>query len=378
MSIPVAVQEQSQLKTLQIVRALASTSVVYYHVGSTPCFGGTWYLPCFGGFGVDMFFVLSGFVMAMVVATGQSGARFAIHRISRIVPLYWVLTTFILAVAVLKPELLNSTTANLSNYLRSICFIPYLKENDTLMPMLFVGWSLNYEMFFYACIWLSMMVIRTHTLWSTTGLLLAAYVGFGHFAENQVLNRFLGNELMFEFILGILAFQAYKKRYFLKVPTGVMLAAGLVGYLFMAAAEAKALHVNRLLAYGVPSFLVICSAVSLEGVVNFAPRIALNILIGAGDASYATYLSHPYVTETMRKVVAQKLHLIEINSLLGVVLTLFIALMTGALIYKTIDKPLSRWCKALLERLFKRFGDGQWPSRTGNSDTLTQNSSGQG
>jgi len=127
MSIVASSQQGNRLETLQIVRAIASTSVVYSHLGSAPCFGGNGYLPCFGGFGVDMFFVLSGFVMAMLMASGQSGSRFVIGRISRIVPLYWTLTTLVLLVAVLRPDLLNSTTGNLSNYLRSIFFIPWIQ-----------------------------------------------------------------------------------------------------------------------------------------------------------------------------------------------------------------------------------------------------------
>ncbi len=346
--------EKNQLKTLQIVRALASTSVVYHHIGAAPCFGGQSYLPCFGGFGVDMFFVLSGFVMAMVVATGQAGTRFAINRVSRIVPLYWVLTTFVLTMAALNPELLNSTTANLLNYLRSIFFIPYMKENGTLMPMLFVGWSLNYEMFFYLCVWFSIVTVRRHALWVTTGIVLVAYVAFGHFVDSLVLNRFLGNGLMFEFILGMVAFWVYEKRYLINVSTGVMVSAALVGYLCMAAVQANALHINRLLSYGVPSFLVICAAVSLERSIDSVPAVVRNMLVGAGDASYATYLSHPYVTQAMRKVADQKLHLIDINSLPGVVVTISIVLLIGGVIYLSIDKPLSRICKALLEKIFTR------------------------
>lgn len=362
--------QKNQLETLQIIRAVASTSVVYFHIGSVPCFRGVGFFPCFGGFGVDIFFVLSGFVMAMVAATGQAGSRFAVNRITRIVPLYWTLTTFLLALAVLKPELLNSTTANLSNYLCSIFFIPYFKENGTLMPLLFVGWSLNYEMFFYVCVWLSLITARKHSPWVIVGLLLAAYIVFGRYADNQTLNRFWGNELMFEFVLGMLAFLAYDKQYLANRSTGVMLAVGFAGYLFMAAAEANALHFSRLLSYGVPSFLVVCSAGSLESVVNCAPRAVVKALVSVGDASYATYLSHPYVTEAVRKVLDQKFHLMNINNLVGVTLTLFLALTAGALIYKLVDKPLSQYCKARMERVLVLFENWRLVFRRAASDAL--------
>ncbi len=364
--------QKNQLKTLQIVRALASTSVVYFHIGSVPCFGGIGSLPCFGGFGVDIFFVLSGFVMAMIIATGQSASRFAISRVSRIVPLYWVLTTFVLVLAAFKPELLNSTTANLLNYLRSILFVPYFKENGTLMPMLFVGWSLNYEMVFYVCVALSLIISPKRSIFVTAGLLVATYMSFGYFAHSLVLNRFFGNELMYEFILGMLAFEVYNKGYFAHVPTGVALAAGVAGYLFMAVADSNAFHINRLLSYGVPSFIVISSAVRLENAINSAPHVLVNLFIGAGDASYATYLSHPYVTEAVRKILVLKLHLFDINSTLGVAITVSITLMTGALIYRLIDKPLSQRCKTLIEKLFVLLRSRLAPFRYRTAEVLTQ------
>lgn len=114
---------QSSLHSLQVLRAIASTSVVYLHIGT---------IPQFGSFGVDIFFVISGFVMAMVIANGESARAFSVSRLSRIVPLYFILTTCLLLLAALKPELLNSTTANLTNYIKSLFFIPYFKENGAL------------------------------------------------------------------------------------------------------------------------------------------------------------------------------------------------------------------------------------------------------
>ena len=108
---------QNQLKALQILRAIAATSVIYYHIGC---------IPRFGKFGVDIFFVISGFVMSLIIANGESSVRFAVNRIARIVPLYWVLTTAVLVLAWIHPALLDSTTADIFNYLKSLFFIPYV------------------------------------------------------------------------------------------------------------------------------------------------------------------------------------------------------------------------------------------------------------
>ena len=76
------------LRTLQILRAMAATSVVYSHIGVNPDFG---------QFGVDIFFVISGFVMTLIVENGQKPATFLLKRVLRILPLYWILTTCLLS-----------------------------------------------------------------------------------------------------------------------------------------------------------------------------------------------------------------------------------------------------------------------------------------
>jgi exopolysaccharide production protein ExoZ len=374
MSIVASSQQGNKLETLQIVRAVASTSVVYSHIGSAPCFGGNGLLPCFGGFGVDMFFVLSGFVMAMLIASGQPGSRFVIGRISRIVPLYWTLTTLILLVAVLRPDLLNSTTGNLSNYLRSIFFIPYFKENGTLMPLLFVGWTLNYEMFFYFCVWISLITLNKHAVWMTAGLILVAQIGFGYYADSRVLNRFFGNYHMYEWALGMIAYWVHRKRYLGNISTKVMFAVGLAGYLFMATVEVQAVHISRLLLYGLPSFLVVCSIVRLEGILHSVPRMLGSALIGIGNASYSTYLSHIYVTQAVRKVLDEKLHVVDINGIFGVALALSVALVTGVLIHTFVDAPLSRWCKKRMEKVFEYLKNVSGASRGRSREVHSQDS----
>ena len=72
------------------------------------------------------------------------------------------------------------------------------------MPMLFVGWSLNYEMVFYVCVTLSLIISLNRSIFVATGLLAATYISLGYFAHSLVLNKFFGNELMYEFILGML------------------------------------------------------------------------------------------------------------------------------------------------------------------------------
>jgi exopolysaccharide production protein ExoZ len=181
----------AEYKSLQILRAVAATSVVYFHIGRSPLAPIPSPIAVFGSFGVDIFFVISGFVMAMVVANGHSARSFAIGRLTRIVPLYWILTTCLLLLAAVKPDLLIATTANLPNYLKSLFFIPYFKENGSLTPMLAVGWTLNYEMFFYLCIWISLVLVKRFYIQSTIIFVAVCYCFASIVPQHNAMSSFL-------------------------------------------------------------------------------------------------------------------------------------------------------------------------------------------
>jgi exopolysaccharide production protein ExoZ len=125
-----------QLKSIQILRAAAALGVLLDHAGR-------WLdvapIVDIGAAGVDLFFVISGFIMVYTSERlfGQTGApqRFLARRIIRIVPLYWTLTAFAALV------LFGFGPNTLGSYL----FIPTHRG-----PILTVGWTLNYEMMFYS------------------------------------------------------------------------------------------------------------------------------------------------------------------------------------------------------------------------------------
>lgn len=328
----------AHLQSLQILRALAATSAVYFHIGAAPSFG---------SFGVDIFFVISGFVMAMLVAHGQDARTFAVSRLARIVPLYWILTSCLLVLAALRPELLNSTTANLGHYLKSLFFIPYFKENGALHPMLAVGWTLNYEMFFYACLWLALLTPVRKPLWIALLLMALLWAGPGQSAHNPVLRAFLGDSLVFEFALGCLAHEVFKRQWLQRAP---WLAAGLalLSYALMALLEMADTSLARLFIYGLPSMVLVVAVTALEPSRFMQDHPLARGLAKVGDASYATYLSHFYVVEGIRKIAFLKLGLINPYTLPGVVFTLAGSLAVGHLLYTWLDKPLSQRLKAQL------------------------------
>src|SRR6185437_14170487 len=134
------------LDNIQALRAIAALLVVFVHLAVPVAALG---VAPFGAGGVDLFFVISGFIMVYTtVGRPISGAEFLGRRIVRIVPLYWLLTLAVFGIALIAPTLLQFTTASWGQLLKSLFFIPFAKANGDVQPVLFLGWTLNYEMFF--------------------------------------------------------------------------------------------------------------------------------------------------------------------------------------------------------------------------------------
>lgn len=333
--------QSKQLKSLQALRALAALSVVYYH---------TQHFPNFGVFGVDLFFVISGFVISWVAEGKRSILEFSLNRITRIVPLYWTLTTLLMILAFLRPELLNSTTANWSNYFKSLFFVPYYKENGVLHPMLAVGWTLNYEMLFYLCTVLGLVFTQKHLFFRVSALIFLLW-SISHFLpEASPLQNFLSSELPFEFLLGMAVWKY--RNFFLKprLTWGAWLLIALLAYFFMAYSEIRGLS-NRLLIFGIPSSITLISFLQLESSLLTLPKRLVDGIVHLGDASFATYLSHLYIVEWMRKIISVHFPVFSMNTILGVIAALSLSLLTGSLVYIFLDKKLVQYTRGLMRKV---------------------------
>ena len=142
--------------SIQILRAVAALAVVVFHAGQRVAvpFG-------VGQAGVDIFFVISGFVMWIVSDNGKTPIEFIRARILRIVPLYWVATLLMAVGAWLG--LFPRMRVAWDDLLASLFFVPYYSLSSTkeIVPVLRQGWTLNYEMFFYVSFALALMLKRS-------------------------------------------------------------------------------------------------------------------------------------------------------------------------------------------------------------------------
>jgi exopolysaccharide production protein ExoZ len=280
------------LNNLQALRAYAAANVVLVHL--LPIFG---FPVLFGLCGVDIFFVLSGFLMAMIMLNDPSA--FFTRRLIRIVPLYWICTLGVYFIALLKPEFLHTTQANVLDLIKSLCFVPYRKEGGVMQPMLFLGWTLNYEMFFYmiCSVVLFFRAVRP-VLWVC--LIVSAMPALAlifHPASDLI--KFYSNPIVLEFVLGMITYLIFIR---CQIQPGLFRhGIWLLSFCLVALPCMEVIDgVNhREILLGLPAAGTVFAAARLE-LKGIAIRSRFILLVG--NASYVLYLTHPYVLQIGEKI----------------------------------------------------------------------------
>lgn len=287
------------LESLQYLRAVASLMVVVFHLGaplSRLGLSAPW--PQSGAAGVDIFFVLSGFLM-LVTTRGRDGytPTFYIKRLVRIVPLYWIVTTASLALLLAAPQLVKSGRADAWHILASYLFLPARHPVlGTLEPLVVPGWTLNYEMFFYL-VWGVALLLPDRARLPAIALFLGGLAVLGRAAASE--NPFLAfytAPIMLEFVFGLALGLWYLEGPALARGWGfVFLAAGFVSLL----AQGDVAPETRVIQWGIPAAMVVAGALVLE---RARPVKRIGALVLLGDASYALYLVHGMVLSAVGQV----------------------------------------------------------------------------
>jgi exopolysaccharide production protein ExoZ len=244
--------------------------------------------------GVDIFFVISGFVMLhaseALFRRGLVGIRvFMARRVARIVPLYWATTTLFLVIVALAPHSISASLGGVGYILRSYAFIPDARPDGLVQPAYGLGWTLNYEMFFYVSFALCLWMPRRIAIIALTACLGGAVIAGIVARPTSDIASVWTSQIILEFLLGVWI------RFLLPrigtVPVALRLAL-VVAAVFVFRANYLADGAPRILAWGIPAALLVLAAVTGRE----KPRSRwMSLWIGLGDASYALYLLHPFV-----------------------------------------------------------------------------------
>lgn len=343
-------QHSGMVSNLHALRGIAAMMVVFHHTGIDVNDGAHW-LGGVGAKGVDLFFVISGFIMVFTtMKTHMTVASFINNRVVRIVPLYWLFTFLVFGLAAQAPALFKATRPDLSELTMSLLFIPFVKANGLTHPMLPVGWTLNYEMFFYSLFALGLLLPKREIGVVTVTVVLALLVAIGQIAKPAgVISSFYTQPLIVLFGYGMLlglVWQRLQAGPGLKVLAFFSLAITSILFLFGPSGLLKiAAPLYGVLAAGIVGSLLIlerCGAV-----LTWFPARLL------GDASYSIYLTHTFVTGAIGKLCR-----IWPPSLVGVAVIAFLTIVAcaavGIAVYRWLEQPLTIWAKRLHFR--KSFG----------------------
>lgn len=316
------------IKNIQILRALAALSVVVYHIWQkTQAYNiGIDYNLSFLSSGVDLFFIISGFIMVYIQdRKKRTYFEFLKERCIRIIPLYYFFTLLITLVFIIIPQVFNERVFHGSDLLSSLFFVNFLFGSYP-DPIVQQGWTLEYEMIFYILFSIS---IIAHKI-KTSLLITAALIVF---------LLFLGmSDIMLEFIFGMLAAYLCKN---IKKQTVIPLLISLIGFILLAIDKLNLYTQYRAIYYGLPCILIF---------IGFLLTKELNLkkLEFIGDASYSIYLSHFIVIPVVCKVFVKLYPTSSIlqSSILFIFCFVF-SIASGIIVYKYIESQLTRIMKSL-------------------------------
>ena len=287
---------------VQALRAVAAGSVAFSHIANDAVTAGrdpTGLIASVSALmpwtaGVDIFFVISGFVIVHASGRlfGQKGGsvRFLRRRLTRIVPLYWALTTLFLVMTLLRRSAIHGTIGGPVYILASYLFIPFARPDGVPEPALGLGWTLNYEMFFYLVMTPFLLLPRFRAV-AGSAVVLCLLVGFGQAVGFGTLPlRFWSDPIILEFVLGMGLALAVARGLALPGWARIALIALAVVWLHLLAGGPIG---GRVASFGLPGAMLVAAAVSNRR----ADRVGGTArgLIRLGDASYAMYLFHPFV-----------------------------------------------------------------------------------
>ncbi len=324
--------------SVQYMRAIAALFVVINHAASKGAqytsTSSEWFV--IGEAGVDLFFIISGYIMCHTVDSKNiSFVSFISARIKRIIPLYWVLTTLALIVYLLFPDKVNSAGGG-TNIIHSYTLFP-VEENYLISN----GWTLSYEFFFYLLFAFGLS-FTANIRFSIPVILIAMLVSLGNFSgigsSNSIIFNFITNPLLLEFSFGIIVYYVFKK-YKLHSIRGLTLI--IISILLFSLVSIYQPDNSRVINYGIPALLLFIGMIALEPQFKRIPENKPATLFKMiGDSSYSLYLSHPFAL-VISSTILNKLGLSEF-SYLYILLLVVSSIIAGHLCYLLLEKNLAK------------------------------------
>lgn len=351
---------KDKIESLQMLRCIAVALVIFIHTcnfvdmphfTTNSVFNSFFNLSVWGAIGVDLFFTISGFIMVIVtpayINKPGSWKDFLLKRAVRIIPLYYLISLYVLMVDVSKHAI-----PPMQAILKTIFFLPVFDRRVFTVPVIAVGWSLSYEMYFYLLITFFLLLRRNVYTYLLLSIVLLAAMGV-IFNPPHPLLKFLTSPLLIEFGLGISAGLLYKhsKQFkwghykVLALALIIIGAAGMIASIFInfgniflqeVVENNNRLAFFRAVFWGMPCGALVAGVVLMEGMKQFkTPRL----LVKAGDASYSAYLIHMKIYLWYGRLFS----LTHLGGTVFVLSSIVVCLAVSIVFYNVFERNLTLW-----------------------------------
>ncbi len=313
--------ETRKLLSIEIIRFAAAFSVLLHHIPSINI----------GVFGVDAFFIISGFIM--MYSTRENYKNFLLKRLVRIIPLYWLATFVVYLIAIYKPEILNSTTSDINHLLQSLFFIPFNKNGVGHEPLLAVGWTLNLEVLFYLIFYLSLIISKKNRDIIATILICSCILLFSNF--NFFVANIYSDIILIEFVLGIIIYNLIceKKSY-----KNFLILLSIVFVILI-----KKIFIHRFFYFGIPIGILSYLLIKYSNKIKYS-----DLFINLGGMSYALYISHVYIIRIFDRLLPWFGSEYKVYNIYATTLSIIGSILIGFIIHRYLDFPLYKKLRSFL------------------------------
>lgn len=291
---PAGVVDADRLTGVQCLRGLAALMVVVVHYHGTAA-ARQLEFPLlsrldFAAAGVDIFFVISGFIMELSASRDGrhlTAGGFLLRRAIRILPLYWTLTVLAYSAALVLGKGVHAQTS-LQQFLLSMLLLPDRASDGSAAYIISVAWSLSYEAYFYLVFALLLQMAPSRRLAILSVLFVATSFVGALVRPDALVLKLATDPMTLEFLMGAMLARLYRQgvRVGPAISAGLFLA-GVLGLAF--AFDTADLHEWRLLRWGLPAAVLVASTVLGEARL---PALVMRSMSYLGDISYSLYLSH--------------------------------------------------------------------------------------
>jgi exopolysaccharide production protein ExoZ len=351
-AVPSADGGAPTLKSIQVLRAVAAIAVLTLHtandklafLGGEPALFKNLLL---GAAGVDLFFVISGFVMVYssesLFGRTDGPFRFFLRRLARIAPLYWAVTIAIILYIYAAHGATLWEIYSPASLVASFLFYPYPRLDGFAFPVHLLGWTLNYEMFFYTVFAFAIALPRRAAV-ATVFAAFAVLVAIGRHRTLPLPFSFWANTIILEFCYGMVIALIYREGFRLPCPAAWALGiAAVVGY----AAAATPTSDLRVLFWGLPSAALVAACALSSKTWHPGP---LGRLLGLlGDASYSLYLVHPLTFPLVHWTIGRLFVGADLGWLYAAIVW-SVAIAASVACYLVFERPITR---ALQRRILR-------------------------